>query len=55
VQLIDAHATAHMKTYDISDDLSQTQVRFEPMMDSFYSQRMGGEVRSFGFSFNVTF
>jgi hypothetical protein len=55
VQLIDAHATAHMKTYDISDDLTQAQVRFEPMMDSYYSQRMRGEVRSFGFSLNVTF
>jgi hypothetical protein len=55
VQLIDAHATSHMKTYDISRDLSSTRVNFEPAMDGFYSQRFGGTVQSFGFSFNVTF
>lgn len=53
VQLIDAHATAHMKTYDISDDL--TRVNFEPMMDRFYSHRIGGSVDTFGFSLNMRF
>ncbi len=53
VQLIDAHATAHMKTYDVSDDL--TQVRFEPMMEQFYSHRVGGSVPVFGFSLNKRF
>lgn len=53
IQVIDAHATAHMKTYDISDDLSR--VTFEPHMDNFYTHRMGGNVRTFGFSLNLHF
>ncbi len=53
VQLVDAHATAHMKTYDVSDDL--TSVRFEPMIDQFYSHRVGGSVQVFGFSLNKRF
>lgn len=53
VQVIDAHATAHMKTYDISDDLSR--VSFEPYMDNFYTHRLGGNVRTFGFSLNLHF
>ena len=53
VQLVDAHATAHMKTYDVSDDL--TNVRFEPMMEQFYSHRVGGSVSVFGFSLNKRF
>ncbi len=53
VQIIDAHATAHMKTYDISDDL--TRVRLEPYIGNFYSQRLGGSSHTFGFSLNLTF
>ncbi len=53
IQIIDAHATAHMKTYDISDDL--TRVTFEPKIDNFYSQRAGGNVNTFGFSLNINF
>jgi hypothetical protein len=53
VQVVDAHAVAHMKTYDVSDDL--TQVRFEPTVDNFYSQTLGGNVNTFGFSLNLTF
>jgi hypothetical protein len=53
VQIVDAHAVAHMKTYDVSDDLSQ--VRFEPMIDNLYSHALGGSVNTFGFSLNFTF
>lgn len=53
IQLIDAHATAHMKTYDISDDLAR--VSFEPSVNSFYSQRMGYNVNTWGFSLNMRF
>ena len=53
IQIIDAHATAHMKTYDISDDL--TNVRLEPYIGNFYSHRMGGSTNTFGFSLNLTF
>jgi hypothetical protein len=53
VQVVDAHASAHMKTYDVSDDL--TRVSFTPSMERFYSQRLGGEVNSMGFSLSVRF
>ncbi len=53
IQVIDAHATAHMKTYDVSDDLAR--VSFEPMTDRFYSHRYGTAVNTFGFSLNMTF
>jgi hypothetical protein len=53
IQIIDAHAVAHMKTYDVSDDL--VNVRFEPAIDNFYSHAIGGNVNTFGFSLNLTF
>ncbi len=53
IQIIDAHATAHMKTYDISDDL--TKLRLEPYIGNFYSHRLGGSANTFGFSLNLTF
>lgn len=53
VQVVDAHATAHMKTYDVSDDLAR--VTFEPKADRFYSYRYGTTVNTFGFSLGLTF
>jgi hypothetical protein len=53
IQIIDAHATAHMKTYDVSDDLSNVSV--QPYMDNLYSQRAGGNGSVFGMSLNITF
>ncbi|MDR2891359.1 MAG: DUF5683 domain-containing protein [Alistipes sp.] len=55
IQMVDAHATAHMQTYDISDDLARTNVTFEPAMDNFYSHGMGQNVSTFGFSLGVRF
>jgi hypothetical protein len=52
VQVIDAHATAHMKTYDVSDDLSR--VTFAPSMDRLYSYQTGS-VNTFGFSLSMRF
>jgi hypothetical protein len=52
-QTVDAHASAHMKTYDVSDDLSR--VTFTPSLERFYSQSMGGEVNALGFSFGLSF
>jgi hypothetical protein len=53
VQVVDAHATAHMKTYDVSDDL--TRVTFEPSLDRLYSHRLGGAVDTYGFSLSIRF
>lgn len=53
IQIIDAHATAHMKTYDVSDDLSN--VSLEPYIDNIYTHRMGGNSNTFGFSLNLKF
>ena len=53
LQVVDAHASAHMKTYDVSDDLSQ--VYFVPNMERFYSHRFGGEVNTMGFSLGLRF
>jgi hypothetical protein len=52
VQVIDAHATAHMTTYDVSDDL--TRFEFTPSMDRLYSYQ-AGSVNTFGFSFSMRF
>jgi hypothetical protein len=53
IQAVDAHATAYMKTYDVSDDLSR--VSFAPSADRFYSHRLGGAVNTYGFSLNMRF
>ncbi len=53
IQIIDAHATAHMKTYDISDDL--TNVRLEPHIGNLYTHRLGGNTNTYGLSLNITF
>ncbi len=57
MQTIDAHATAHMKAYDVSDNLaaSRMQISFEPSMDRFFSHRAGGAVNTYGFSLNMRF
>lgn len=51
LQVIDAHVTAHMKTYDISDDLS---MNLEPYMGNFYTQQMG-QVNAVGMSLSLKF
>ena len=51
LQVIDAHVDAHMKTYDISDDLSMS---VEPYMENIYSQRFG-RVSTLGFNINFKF
>lgn len=51
MQVIDAHVTAHMKTYDISDDLS---LNLEPYMGNFYMQQ-AGQVNTVGMSLNFKF
>lgn len=50
-QAIDAHVDAHLKDFDVSDDLS---VRLDPMFDYQYSDIYGGSP-VFGVNFNVTF
>lgn len=50
LNVIDAHVDAHLKDYDISDDLS---MNVEPMMDTFATSRGGGNL--FGFNLNFRF
>ena len=49
-QAVDAHVDAHLKDFDISDDLT---VRMEPMFD--YQQQINGSNPVFGFNLNMTF
>lgn len=51
VQVVDAHVDAHMKTYDISDDLS---FNVEPSINQFATRR-SGTTNTFGLNFNLTF
>ncbi len=51
LQIVDAHASAHMKTYDISDDLS---MQLTPAVGQMTTVR-SGQTNSFGFNFNLTF
>ena len=51
IQIVDAHASAHMKTYDISDDLS---MHLTPSVGQLTTLR-SGQTNSFGLNFNLTF
>lgn len=51
VQIVDAHASAHMKTYDISDDLS---MQLTPSL-MYTTTQLRGQTASFGLNFNLTF
>lgn len=50
-QAVDAHVDAHLKDFDVSDDLT---VKLEPMFDYQYSYTTGGNP-VFGFNLNLTF
>lgn len=51
LQIVDAHASAHMKTYDISDDLSMSLV---PTVNQ-TTTLTRGQTASVGLNFNLTF
>lgn len=52
IQIIDAHVDAHLKDYDISDDLS---VNLEPMVDYTYIPTQGANRPVFGFNLSFNF
>ena len=52
ITIIDAHVDAHLKSYDISDDLS---VEFTPAVNYVYSPTAGGHRPTFGFNLNLNF
>lgn len=51
LNVIDAHVDAHLRDYDISDDLT---MNVQPQVGSFYTSRTGG-VNTFGFGLSLTF
>ncbi len=52
LQIIDAHVDAHLKDYDISDDLS---MNLEPLVDYTYVPTLGGHRPVFGFNMSLNF
>ena len=52
LQVVDAHVDAHLKDYDISDDLS---MNIEPMVDYTYVPAVGNHRPVVGFNLNVNF
>lgn len=52
LQIIDAHVDAHLKDYDISDDLS---MNLEPLVDLSYIPSEGGNRPVFGFNMSINF
>lgn len=52
LQIIDAHVDAHLKEYDISDDLSMS---LEPQFDYTYVPAQGGNRATFGLNLNINF
>lgn len=52
LQIIDAHVDAHMKDYDISDDLS---LSIEPAFNYTYVPAEGGNRPTFGFNISMKF
>lgn len=51
LNVIDAHVDAHLRDYDISDDLT---MNVQPQIGSFYTSRTGG-ANTFGFGLSLTF
>jgi len=52
LQIVDAHVDAHLKDYDISDDLS---MEVEPLVDYAYMPSSGGNRPVFGFNMSLKF
>ena len=52
LQIVDAHVDAHLKDYDISDDLS---MNLEPLVDYTYVPTLGGNRPVFGFNLSLKF
>ena len=52
LQIIDAHVDAHLRDYDISDDLSMNVV---PMIDYSYSPALGNSRPTFGMNMSFNF
>lgn len=52
LQIVDAHVDAHLKDYDISDDLS---MNLEPLIDYPYVPMEGGNRPVFGFNMSFNF
>lgn len=52
LQIVDAHVDAHLKDYDISDDLS---MNLEPMFDYTFVPAQGGHRPIFGFNMSINF
>lgn len=52
LQIVDAHVDAHLKDYDISDDLT---MNIEPLVDYTFVPSQGGNRPVFGFNLSVKF
>ncbi|WP_418981912.1 DUF5683 domain-containing protein [Alistipes sp.] len=52
LQIVDAHVDAHLKDYDISDDLT---MNIEPLVDYTFVPAQGGNRPVFGFNLSVKF
>ncbi len=52
LQVLDAHVDAHLKDFDVSDDLT---MNVEPMINSSYSHVTGSSSGVYGFNFNLRF
>ena len=52
LQIIDAHVDAHLKDYDISDDLS---MNLEPLVNYTYVPTLGGNRPVYGFNLSLNF
>ncbi len=52
LQIVDAHVDAHLKEYDISDDLSMS---IQPMLDYTYVPTLGDTKAVVGFNLNLNF
>ncbi len=52
LQIVDAHVDAHLKDYDISDDLS---INLEPLVDYTYVPTLQGNRPVFGFNLSLKF
>ena len=52
MQIVDAHVDAHLKDYDVSDDLS---MNIEPLIDYTYVPTLGGNRPVFGVNLGLKY
>jgi hypothetical protein len=55
LQMVDAHATAHMQAWEVSDDLTRLDVDIAPSSERLFTQRAGPGGYTYGLTVSMKF